>query len=247
MDQIEIKVLNPESLKHAKKMMVAGARLTQHGHEIESLKDFMKLYNQSYTNDLVENLLNLPHPTLQKFEVINVVIIGASRRFLTQITRHQNEVKFMSASLQYSDYSNKAQFVVPYDLLQNNDSDYLISCSDSLEDYNNMIKRGASHDDAAYLIPNGQRNALIISATPYQWKHMIKQRVCNRNSSETRYVMLKIWEELSQLDSMFFDTNTGPDCITSDCKEGHMSCFEPLEYEDSPADIIKRDFKKLAE
>ena len=40
----------------------------------------------------------LPHPTIQKFAVITVAIVGASRRFLAQITRHQNEVKFMSAS-----------------------------------------------------------------------------------------------------------------------------------------------------
>ena len=46
-----------------------------------------------------------------------MVIVGASRRFLAQITRHQNEVKYMSASLQYSDYSGVEDFVIPYDLM----------------------------------------------------------------------------------------------------------------------------------
>ena len=52
----------------------------------------------------------LPHPTIQKFAVITVAIVGASRRFLAQITRHQNEVKFMSASLQYSNYTGPVSY-----------------------------------------------------------------------------------------------------------------------------------------
>ena len=46
--------------------------------------------------------------------MITVAIVGASRRFLAQITRHQNEVKFMSASLQYSNYTGQADFAVPF-------------------------------------------------------------------------------------------------------------------------------------
>lgn len=59
----------------------------------------------------------LPHPAIQKFAVITVAVVGASRRFLSQITRHQNEVKFMSASLQYSNYSGEADFAIPYEIL----------------------------------------------------------------------------------------------------------------------------------
>ena len=32
---------------------------------------------------------------------------------------------------------------------------------------------GIDHDSAGYVTPQGLRNVLIISATPYQWKHMI--------------------------------------------------------------------------
>ena len=61
--------------------------------------------------------MKLPHTTIQKFGIINIVVVGASRRFLAQITRHQNEVKYMSGSLQYSDYSEVEDFVIPYDLM----------------------------------------------------------------------------------------------------------------------------------
>ena len=97
MKSIEVAVLNPEVIPSAEKMMVCAARLTQRGHKIKSLDDFMALYNKSYTEGTVTTMTKLPHPTIQKFGAINVVIVGASRRFLAQITRHQNEVKFMSA------------------------------------------------------------------------------------------------------------------------------------------------------
>lgn len=78
MKSIEVAVLNPEVIPSAEKMMVCAARLTQRGHKIKSLDDFMALYNKSYTEDTVTTMTKLPHPTIQKFGAINVVIVGAS-------------------------------------------------------------------------------------------------------------------------------------------------------------------------
>ena len=53
MKSIEVAVLNPEVIPSAEKMMVCAARLTQRGHKIKSLDDFMALYNKSYTEETV--------------------------------------------------------------------------------------------------------------------------------------------------------------------------------------------------
>lgn len=251
MKKIEIKILNPEVLNEAEKMMVCAARLTQRGHKIKNLDDFMALYNQSYKEETAGAMAKLPHPTIQKFGAINAVVIGASRRFLAQITRHQNEVKFMSASLQYSDYSGEADFVVPYDMLSKPalaKTMYLHTCKDAMENYQAAIQQGLDNDSAGYMAPQGLRNILIISATPYQWKHMISQRVCRRNTPETRYVMLRIWQVLYALSpAMFSKVTTGPFCMTGDCKEGRMACDTPLLPETTPTEIIKTDFPLLVE
>ncbi len=55
-----------------------------------------------------------------------------------------------------------------------------------------------------YATPQGLRNVLIICATPYQWKHIIGQRVYRRNTDETRIVLLKIWQELFSLSPVLF-------------------------------------------
>lgn len=249
MKNIEIKILNPEVIKESEKMMVCAARLTQRGHNIKNMNDFMELYNKEYKDSTVKNMCKLPHPTIQKFGVINLVVVGASRRFLAQITRHQNEVKFMSASLQYSDYSDEADFVIPYEILnksQNEIFHYLESCKDSMRIYKNLIKSGIDNDSAGYVAPQGLKNILIISATPFQLKHMISQRTCKRNTKETQYVMLKIWEELYKLNpNLFNQSTTGPKCMNKNCLEGKMSCGKVINKDLTPGDILKEEFPLL--
>ena len=178
--------------------MVFAARLTQQGHKIASMDDLMELYEKSFSVQTVAAMGALPHPTIQKFAVITVAIVGASRRFLAQITRHQNEVKFMSASLQYSNYTGQADFAVPYSIMTAPavvQELYLKSCNESMKCYEALCTAGSGHDAAGYATPQGLRNVLLISATPYQWKHIIGQRVCRRNTDETRIVLLKVWKK----------------------------------------------------
>lgn len=247
MNNISVQILNPEAIEAASKMMVCAARLTQSGHKIKDLEDFNTIYNQSVSEKTRTNMINLPHPTIQKFGVINVVIVGASRRFLAQVTRHQNEVKFMSASLQYSDYSSSAAFAVPYDILKADmTKEYLASCKNAMAEYESLIQLGVSHDDAAYVMPHGLRNVLIVSATPYQWKHMIGQRTCRRNSDETRIVMLKIWQELFMRDPVMFSLKTtGPFCLKGECLEHSFGCGNPITGAITPADIFLADYPLL--
>ena len=245
MNKIDVRILNPEVIRESEKMMVCCARLTQKGHNIKNIDDFMVLYNKSYTEKTVKNMISLPHPTIQKFGVINVAVVGASRRFLAQITRHQNEIKFMSASLQYSDYSGEADFTVPYELFENGNeearSTYLNTCAAAMDDYMTMTSAGINNDTAGYAAPQGLRNILVMSATPYQWKHMISQRVCRRNTQETRYVMLKIWEQLYKENPEFF-SNCGPFCMKDKCLEGRMCCQHFMNPDWTPSDILEIDF-----
>lgn len=247
MNKIEVCVLNPHEVITAEKTMVCAARLTQRGEKIKDLDDFLALFDKPYSNATVEAMTRLPHPTIQKFATINVVVIGASRRFLAQITRHQNEVKFMSASLQYSDYSGEADFVVPYELIDSPQSiPYLQSCSRAMQEYEKLVEYGVNNDSAGYAAPQGLRNVLIISATVYQWKHMIAQRTCRRNTDETRYVMLKIWDCLYDLNPRLFSPETtGPWCLQGGCKEGKMACGRAMPKDLTPDQILRSEFPKL--
>ena len=251
MNKIEVKILNCAAVSEAEKNMVFAARLTQRGHTIHSMDDLMCLYEKSFSEETLKNIGHLPHPTVQKFSVITVAIVGASRRFLAQITRHQNEVKFMSASLQYSNYSGKADFAVPYEIMTANEDIqklYTESCQTDMDCYERLCQMGVGHDAAGYATPQGLRNVLIISATPFQWKHMIGQRSCRRNTDEMRIVMLKIWQELYGLSPVLFASElTGPFCQRGKCVEGKMACGKPLDKNMNSVDILQTDYPLLME
>lgn len=251
MNRIETKILNCSAVSEAEKAMVFAARLTQQGHLIHNMQDLLCLYNQSFTDDTVRNMGRLPHPAVQKFAVITVAVVGASRRFLSQITRHQNEVKFMSASLQYSNYSGEADFAKPYEILAAPapiQKLYEKNCQSDMIAYEHLCKGGISHDSAGYLTPQGLSNVLLISATPYQWKHMIGQRSCRRNTDEMRIVILNIWKDLYDLSpSLFLPELTGPFCQRGKCMEGKMSCNRPVTQSLTPADILLLDYPLLKE
>ena len=263
MKKIEIACLNPSAIDESMDMLAFAARLTQRGHSMSSLDAVLELYEKPYSPDFIHKMSTLPHPTPQKFTVINFVVVGASRRFLAQITRHQNEVKFMSASLQYSDYSNNEGFCVPYGILEldaahagnaeyvdnYHQTQYINSCMAAMTDYTKAREQGVDNDSCGYMAPHGLRNILLISATPFQWKHMISQRTCRRNTPEMRYVMLRIWEMLyNRAPELFGDC--GPFCdggvmgTCHTCLEGKMSCTKPMKGM-SPQEILKEDFPLL--
>ena len=99
---------------------------------------------------------------------------------------------------------------------------YLRTQKQAMAEYEQAIKQGVDNDSAGYMMPHGLRNVIVIGATPFQWKHMIAQRVCRRNTPETAYVMNLVWEALAGCSAMF--DNAGPFCTEGACKEGKMSC-----------------------
>ena len=239
MRNIKIKVLNPEIIDEIHKTMKLAAKITQHSHEYNSIDDVLKDYSES-SKSLQSKLADLPHMTLKTFNKINVIVYGASRRFLAQITRHQVGVTFMSGSLQYSDYSKKGKCVVPYDILDTEkEFEYEKFTNMHTSVYNFFREMGYDPDSCGFVMPQGLRNVLLISADVEAWQHMIAQRVCRRNSSETRYVMLKIWQELNKLDPILFG-----EYYCECCKEGDMSCKRSMRGR-TIHEILISDFEKL--
>lgn len=240
MNKIEVKVLNPEAAAFGEKMMVFGSRLTQRGHQIKNMDDLMELFNRSYRDSTCEMMIGLPHVNPKRHAMITVAVVGASRRFLAQITRHQDDVHFISASLQYSDYAGEADFCVPYELTEKDAAhvgnaefvegyftkNYLNSEKQAMIEYAAARAQGVDNDTCGYMAPQGLRNILLITATPFEWIHMISQRVCRRNTPETQYVMCLIWEQLWPLSSMFHMLCL-PDCgQQGGCREGmKFSCM----------------------
>ena len=230
------------------KVVAAAAKLCYSDAHITDLLDGL---DEEKTAKFLTMLSDLGHASPIEHASFTFGIEGVSRTLLAQITRHQNEVKFMSASLQYSNYTGQADFAVPYSIMTAPAvvrELYLKSCNESMECYETLCTAGSGHDAAGYATPQGLRNVLLISATPYQWKHIISQRVCRRNTDETRIVLLKVWKELYELSpALFAPSLTGPFCQMDRCLEGKMTCGRKLQADMTPEDILEKDYPALWE
>lgn len=255
MHKIEVSVI--DNHRDPAGMMMFLARLTQRGHNIKSMDDLNGELDKSHgiaadKPKLVEAIAKLPHGTIKRFTPITVAIVGASRRFLAQARTHQVGLTYVSASLQYSDYSGEADFVVPYPIIEADHKHpefklteyYLGSCKDCMDAYKS-IAADTDNDTAGYAAPQGLRNILIIQGNHESWMNFINRRGCNRNTLETQYVTLRIWEELLKTpggEEMF--KYAGPDCVHGRCREGKMCCGSPIKTP-SPTDLIKKRFPLL--
>lgn len=237
MNKIEVKVLDT----HGDPGAWAGflARLTQRGHQIKNMNDLEELFNKSVTPGFISAISQLPHGTIKRFTPITIAIVGASRRFLAQARTSQVGTTFVSASLQYSDYSGEADFVVPYALMEADNVErykykldaverYLCSCRESMANYSYLASI-TDNDTAGYAAPQGLRNILIMQANHQAWDYWIRLRGCHRNTVETQYVTMRIWEELlkTPYGEEFFG-HCGPDCMYGRCREGKMCCGKPM-------------------
>lgn len=230
MNKIEVAVIDTSG--NAGEMMAFLARLTQRGHNIKCMADLLELKEQSFSKALIGAMADLPHGTIKRFCPITIAIVGASRRFLAQARTHQVGVNYVSASLQYSDYSGEADFVVPYALMEadkklENEKHlylptnyYLKSCKLSMRVYEELAE-ATDNDTAGYAAPQGLRNILIMQGNHQSWDYFIRTRGCNRNTPETQYVTMLIWEALlkTEFGEEFFG-KAGADCMPGACREG---------------------------
>ena len=247
MKNIQVSVIN-EAHSCPGGMMMFLAKLTQRGHQIKNMDDLKQLYEDSIgQHKTAKQIVKMPHGNIKRFAPIIIAVVGASRRFLAQARTHHVGIDFVSASLQYSDYSDSAGFVVPYELLGScYEQVYLDSCAASMKQYKALVDAGVDNDTAGYLAPQGLRNILIIQGNHDAWMNFIRFRACNRNTKETQYVALKIWEALLETaDGKEMFAWAGPDCMHDKCREGKMSCGDPIFNED-PTSIINEYFPLIA-
>lgn len=260
MNKIEVAIIDEHEDPGG--MMMFLAKLTQRGHNIKCMADLKKLYNESAypSGKTVARVAQLPHGTIKRFSPITIAIVGASRRFLAQARTNQVGFNFVSASLQYSDYSGAADFVVPYAIKELDHNErlarpyigtpyetiYLDRCQEAMKTYS-FLANEADNDTAGYVAPQGLRNILVMQGNHESWNYFIRLRSCNRNTTETQYVTMLIWEALlnSHYGEDFFKY-AGPDCMFGRCREGKMSCGKPIKPA-HPRDIIKERWPLLAD
>ena len=184
-------------------------------------------YND-YSTDVLENCLKYGHDSILEQVSYTIVIEGASRSFLSQITRHRL-FSFISGSQHYIDYSKIGGFEIPLELLNETEEIkdiYNTSLQNSMKDYNKLIELGVDHSVARQVLPNAMRNNLIVTGNLREWRSFINLRMCGRNTSEIYAIAYSIYKELEKYNPLVMKY-TGPDCkitVRGKCTQGSKSC-----------------------
>lgn len=273
MNKIQVAVLH-EAHHNPEGMMMFLAKLTQRGQQIHSLDDVLNLYNECVGKvdwKSAKAVAKLPHGTIKRMTPVTLVIVGASRRFLAQARTHSIGLTWLSGSLQYSDFSDDADFCVPYEVFEEhkkfvdskkcktiNGKDplefFLESSKRDMDDYKATIKAGFTGDTAGYLAPQDLRNVLVVNGNHEALDSFINKRVCHRNTPETQYVAALMLEALyKSTNGDTFFKYSGADCTWGKCREGKMCCGDLLLGEElrlidnNPGTaVIQRNFPLLA-
>lgn len=177
---------------------------------------------------LLRNVLEQNHGSVLEHGYISYAIINASRSYLAQQTRHRM-FNYTSSSQHYIDHTEMTDAEIPVEILELDNPEvidyYLGAYKNVKEAYDILIsKYGIDHSVARQLLPNAQRNLLIVTGNIRSWINFMNQRLCNRNTSEIQYVAYLIREDLKKIIPTCVEYMV-PDCIKcGHCLQKKMSC-----------------------
>lgn len=206
--------------------------------------------NNKWDNNKVNEMLHLPHSKISRFTDFTFIITGTSRRFLAQLMTHHVGISVMSGSLQYSDHSKRHlddMFLVPYNVAKAGMAavdKFLNVQEECFNEYESMRLCDIDNDTAGYTMPQSLRNVLLVKVNLEELKFIANQRLCKRNTDETRYVIAKMVEAVVNIvgidDDLF-----APTCYRSSCPEGKYCCGKPIFYNFKIVDYLEDEFPLL--
>jgi thymidylate synthase (FAD) len=232
MDKIKVLLIDCDDIGFYTQL---ACKVTRAANEYDDPMELVEdIQGSPWNADKINEMLKLPHSKVSRFTDFTFLITGTSRRFLAQLMTHHIGISVMSGSLQYSDHSKKHlndMFVVPHNLLVAADTKdiqkYIDAQADCFEEYNELIQQGYTNDDAGYTMPQSLRNVLLVKVNLEELRFIGNQRLCKRNTDETRYVFGRMIQEVCQRTGID-DSIFAPSCYTRPCPEGKYCCGHPL-------------------
>lgn len=233
------------------RVVAAAAKLCYSSCGIENL--FENLTDEK-VHKFLDNLSSMGHESPMEHISFTFGIEDVSRSLLAQITRH----RIASFSVQSQRYVNMNNFspVVPDDIYKVEEAFGEFSKTVEIinKSYNSLVnilvdkyvedgmdKKTAekkAQENARSVLPNACPTKMIITMNARSLKNFFSLRCCNRAQDEIRELAWKMFELIYNVAPHIF-SNSGPDCITSKCGEGKMSCGKYIDVKNKYDSIVK--------
>ena len=211
------------------KLVASAAKLCYSDSGIEAL---MENLTPEKVDAFIQKLTDLGHQSPLEHCTFTFGIEGVSRALSHQLVRH----RIASYSQKSQRYVNEDRFeyVVPPTIAQNQDA--LVAFEDAMQDCRGAYALLRSFDipaeDARFVLANATETKIIVTMNARSLLHFFEERCCSRAQWEIRQManeMLKICKDKAP--NLF--ANAGASCVRGKCKEGTMSCGQPMDRGDT--------------
>jgi thymidylate synthase (FAD) len=192
--------------------------------DITQKRDFMDQAG-GVSAKTIQAVMKMNHGSVFEHVSYSFLILGASRSFLAQITRHRIS-SFTSGSQHYQDYRDYGCSVDESLIGNETMAESLEACAKT---YVRMVDSGIPKYEARQVLPNAMQNNLLWTVNARSLVNFLNLRLCHRNTNEIMIVAGKILHLVKRHFSELFDV-VGPDCfMRGGCAQGKMSCGRPWE------------------
>jgi thymidylate synthase (FAD) len=206
------------------KVIASAAKLCYSSSDIESLMDGL---TTEKVEVFIKELTDLGHQSPLEHCSFTFGIEDVSRSLTHQLVRH----RIASYSQKSQRYVTEDQFeyIIPDSI---NKNEFLKIRYKELmkriqEFYDVAVSNDIPKEDARFVLPNACETKIIVTMNIRALLHFFEERCCNRAQWEIRQManmMLDICKEVAP--NLF--ANAGASCIRGKCKEGKMSCGNPI-------------------
>lgn len=182
--------------------------------------------DKEVSSGLLRFLFKAEHSSVIEHAVISFNILGASRSWLAQITRHRMaSVTSSSQHYQnYQDYPNVVHkdiaslHIVRQALLNSNNS------------YKDLLKLGIPKEEARQVLPNATTVNLKWTINARSLYNFMRLRMCLRNVEEIRIFCDKVFPLVQEWWPEYASV-LGPPCyIDGKCNQGSMTCGKEFKH-----------------
>lgn len=225
---------NPE------KVIASAAKLCYSSSDIESL---MEGLTTEKVELFIKKLTDLGHQSPLEHCTFTFGIEGVSRSLSHQLVRHR--IASYSQKSQRYVTEDQFQYIIPPEIESDEETlgIFIEAMENDAKTYSLLVEKLKTRymnygmnetpatkkaiEDARFVLPNACETKLIMTMNIRTLLHFFEERCCNRAQWEIRNLGNKMLSICKEVAPRLF-VNAGASCVRGKCKEGIMSCGQPI-------------------
>lgn len=154
---------------------------------------------------LLKKVIESKHLSILEHLSLTFSIENVPVTLVSQLTRHRL-ASFAVTSLRYNNLKKckNVEYYIPEFKSESDRAEFLISCAEAINTYDNMISKGYKPEEARYVLPQGIMTNLVMTMNVRELFHFFDLRNCLRADKPIRELAKKILKLCLDVDPYLF-------------------------------------------